>query len=367
MQKSNSAAFGSYSGVDRLLHNVAFKFPGIQKLLGDLEDDLYARDLATIVLEKPVFVTGLPRAGTTLLLEMLYGTGEFATFTYRQMPFVLAPLLWNRLSAPFQRAGESRERAHGDGVEISFDSPEAFEEVLWLRYLEDKIVGANALHPLPPSAIPEDFRSAFSQVIRKILLLNRNGGVDGGKRYLSKNNANISRLSSLNSMFPDSIVLLPFRNPLTHVKSLKTQHERFLGEHRADAFSGNYMKWIGHYDFGENFRPIDFDGSYRESRDLNDLDEDFWMIYWSAAYRYCLADAGDNVFFVDFDDLLENGERNLRHIATVTRIRHPRKLVEYAAKLRAPGSSPVAPGNVGESSLAAARAIHQELRGRAAR
>ena len=57
---------------------------------------------------------------------------EFETLTYRDMPFILAPLLWDKISRPLRKAGEKVERAHGDGMMVSFDSPEAFEEVVWL-------------------------------------------------------------------------------------------------------------------------------------------------------------------------------------------------------------------------------------------
>ena len=70
-----------YGTLDRLLHRLAFVHPNLQRVLGDVENDLFRRRLAHVRVERPVFVTGLPRAGTTLVLELLFGTGEFAAGT----------------------------------------------------------------------------------------------------------------------------------------------------------------------------------------------------------------------------------------------------------------------------------------------
>ena len=58
-----------YSGVDRALHRVAFATYEVQADLADIEDRLYASHLGSLTNQRPVFITSLPRAGTTLLLE----------------------------------------------------------------------------------------------------------------------------------------------------------------------------------------------------------------------------------------------------------------------------------------------------------
>ena len=56
-----------------------------------------------------------------------------------------------------------------------------------------KIVGEKVLHPVRPSELSDSFRIAFYQVIRKLLLLQQQGKDSKSYRYLSKNNANISK------------------------------------------------------------------------------------------------------------------------------------------------------------------------------
>lgn len=353
---------GNYNAVDRALHRFAFASPVVQKVLAEVENDLFRKDLAGVKSLHEVFITGLPRAGTTLMLELLYGTGEFQAFTYREMPFILAPLLWSKLSRSFRKAGQKQERAHGDGMEISVDSPEAFDEVIWLTYLGKKIVARDRLVPMSREDVDEEFAEAMHNAVRKLLALAQQSGKAPSEwRYLSKNNANISRIDALPKIFPSSTTLVVFRNPLAHVSSLARQHERFSREHEDDKFSRDYMRWIGHFEFGGNFKPIDFDGSFIDSGIPSRIDKSFWLKYWIAGYSYVLERAADNVVFVNFDALLEEGGSLLERIAGRLAITNRDKLVGAAAHLRAPTTRPADTNEVAKADLDLAQQIHRQL------
>lgn len=360
---SASLAPGQYGLADRLIHRLAFAHPAFQRALGDVEDDLFAAELRDARLQAPVFVTALPRAGTTLLLELLYATGEFFTFTYRQMPFVLTPLLWDRLSGRFQKAAVAAERAHGDGMEVSFDSPEAFEEVLWLNQLRSSYVGETSIRPLPPEAITRGFRDMFRQVLLKLQRLDaaKRGGA-GPRRYLSKNNMNVARLDTLPALFPDATVLLCVRDPLTHAASLKAQHDRFSALHAADGFARRYMEWIGHYDFGANFKPIDFAGTGM----LADAPRtaEFWLRYWVEAYRHVGRHLNGNCRVVAFEALIAPGGRTLHNLADAVEIADEPALTAQAARLRRPHSAALDEAALPPDLVAEARSIYADLRSR---
>lgn len=292
-----------YSAAERFLHRIAFASLKLQRVLAQVESDLCARQLKLIQPGAPVFVTALPRAGTTLVLDILFRTGAFATFTYRSMPFPLSPLLWQRLTRPFQKQAVMQERAHGDGMQVSVESPEAFEEVLWLNFLRDKYVCEDRLLPLEPKDADAEFREFFGQTVRKLIAVETGGKASKGLRYLSKNNANISRVLVIREIFPDASVLVCIRNPVSHCRSLAGQHERFLQMHREDAFARDYMRWIGHYDFGCNFRPIDFGRNGFARPDVTD--DAFWLRYWLNAYRqFDGIGAGESVHLFCYDDML---------------------------------------------------------------
>ena len=334
MAGENNSSKNDYSLVDRMLHRMAFAHPILQRALGEIESDMFAAKFEASLAARPVFVAGLPRAGTTLLLEMLYKTGEFATFTYREMPFVLAPLFWASLTKSSRKTGEARERAHGDGMEISFDSPEAFEEVAWLSYLGDAYLKDESLSPLGPEAVTGEFRDAFVKLVRKLSAVHSEGGAP--KRYLSKNNANISRISALRSIFPDATIFICLRDPQTHARSLMTQHQRFLSMHDDDAFARDYMKWIGHFDFGANFRPIDFAGRGATAREATG--PDFWLRYWIDAYSFAEKNAA-NVKFVCYEKLFADPVSALTAIAGASGLGDIAAFKANAASIRRPTSA----------------------------
>jgi hypothetical protein len=252
------------------------------------------------------------------------------------------------------------ERAHGDGMEVSFDSPEAFEEIIWLSYMKDKIVTGNRLSPLFPGDETPEFVDAFRSVIRK-LLIDESAEQSNPPRYLSKNNANFSRIELIHKLFPSSAIIIPFRQPLAQVSSLMKQHERFTGYHQEDGFSKRYMEWLGHYDFGENFKPINFDNWLDKGEFKLYGDENFWMRYWTSAYSFVLNHKTENVYLVDFDKLLSNGKASLQTIANFLGLESKNKLVEAASTLRAPTSRPLESHHLSPEILQTALEIHEQL------
>lgn len=356
MAADNEPAASDYSFVDRMLHRMAFAHPMVQRALSEIESDIFAEKFAKHPAERPVFVTGLPRAGTTLLLELLYGAGKFAAFTYREMPFILAPLFWSSMTRSSRKAAELKERAHGDGMEISFDSPEAFEEVAWLSYLKEKYVDDGRLRPLGADAIDAEFREAFVKLVRKLSAAQAGDGAP--RRYLSKNNANISRVGAVRSLFPDATIFVCLRNPETHVRSLLTQHERFLAVHNEDAFAKDYMRWIGHYDFGANFRPIDFAGRGLSGRDANGVD--FWLRYWIDAYSFA-EERKDAVRFVCYERLLSDAASTLAGVADAAGLKNKTAFADNAARIRKPTTEDAPLGGADSGLLAEAQSLYQRL------
>ena len=291
-----------YSLLDRALHRLAFSTIEIQKGLADLEDKIYSKDLSHVEVDRPVFVTSLPRAGTTLLLDVIASTGSYGSHTYRDLPFLLIPLLWNAISGGGRRRnGIEIERAHGDGMTIGYDSHEAFEEVLWRAFLPDKYLEDRLLTWEAEDRDPHDeFNGFFRSHIRKLLILR------GATRYISKNNANISRIPKLLSMFPDAQVLVPFRRPVDHAASMWRQHQNFTRIHADEPFARRYMADIGHYDFGANLRPVAF-GGWLDCDCPESPDEvSFWLRYWCAAFESILELAEHpRVALVSYDVLCE--------------------------------------------------------------
>lgn len=301
----------NYSIIDRLVHNLAMGQIEMQKLLSRLEDNSFDRLCSDITVTAPVFISSLPRSGTSLLLELVTGAPEFTTHTYRHMPFLLCPLTWHRISHPFWLKAKPRERAHGDGVLISYDSTEAFEEIIWHAFWPGHFEDTQ-IRPWLPDEKDEggEFTVFLHQHIRKIIGLARNRGQEKPYRYVSKNNANIARLSWLARHFPDALFLIPYRDPLVHVASLLRAHRKFSGIHARDAFALRYMQTTGHLEFGKALKPIAFN-NWLDGCKLDPMTPDFWAEYWIACFTAILETAGPQAVIFSYDYLCADPDTGL--------------------------------------------------------
>lgn len=295
----------NYSAIDRFVHNLAMGQFELQKALSRLEDRRFERAHPDVTGNDPVFITSLPRAGTTLLLEILAGTPGFVSHCYRDMPFLLCPLTWDRLSRGFRKPAEARERAHGDGMDVSYDSVEAFEEILWRAFWPEHFE-AQRIRPWEVEDHDEEgaFADFLRQHMRKIVALGRaRSGSSAARRYVSKNNANIARLAWLRRQFPDARFVIPYREPAGHIASLARQHANFLKAHEEDSFALRYMETLGHLEFGKALRPIDFGGWLARAEGLERGGPDFWAEYWIAAFTAVLREAGPDALILSYDRL----------------------------------------------------------------
>jgi len=334
MQKKQPNKYvNQYSITEKILHKLAFKSWSSQVSISNIESHLYKKKIIDLEIKKPVFITALPRAGTTLLLELCIKTKEFGSHTYRDMPFLLTPLFWNRFSKLFKRSLAPQERAHGDGMMINIDSPEAFEEIIWKgfwpsRYKEDRII------PWSEPNYP-DFEKFLHDHISKIIFL-RGNNVSSQIRYISKNNLNIARIRYLKHVFPDSIIVVPFRAPLQHSSSLLRQHRNFLKIHREDSFASKYMKDIGHYDFGNNLRPVDFDNWISSAQGLDPNTLLFWLQYWISTYRYLLKNALGQITFFSYDSFYNDPRNGLEQFGKLVELKNIETFIENADLIIAP-------------------------------
>ena len=270
----------NYSWLQQKLHQFALSSKFMREVMFDVEISAISPNKTD---DNHVFVASLARSGTTILLNALYKSDEFASLSYKDMPFILAPNLWSKLSLNKQDI-DLVERAHGDGIKVSTESPEAFEEVFWMIFSEDE----------------KDTMEKFKNYVQ---LINHKYQK---RRYLSKNNQNIRRPELISKIFPNSKILIPFRNPIQHSYSLLTQHKRFIEDSKKDKFISNYMKWIGHTEFGPNYIPIHDKNLCFE----DDLTINHWLEQWYLNYKYCFENLknNENVYFICYEKLCNASE-----------------------------------------------------------
>lgn len=259
-----------YSAIDKVLHRVILGAGFMGEMLFDMDSSMTGR--AAVPVTRPVFVTGLARAGTTVLMRALYASGQFASLTYADMPMVMAPNLWAKFSGVGKKEREARERAHGDGVLVDFDAPEALEEVFWRSRHGPEYITPEVLVPHQISA---ETLTAYRRY--QALICHRYGK----SRYLAKNNNLMLRLAPLVQAMPDATFLVPVRDPAAQAASLLAQHQRFAD---ADRFTTDYMRWLAHFEFGADQRPFRLPGQppLRGTPDQ----PDYWLSLWCAVYGY---------------------------------------------------------------------------------
>lgn len=301
----------NYSIFDRIVHRIAFATPAVQLTAADIESTLYNSKLKELEVRRPIFVTSLPRAGTTLMLEVLARFPSLACHTYRDMPFVMAPLLWSKVTSAFHKQSRLRERAHADGMQVGYDSPEAFEEVIWKAFWPEKYTNTG-ISLWTASDNKDAARDFFIEHIKKIMLLRLSDNIEKGC-YISKNNANIARLDFLHNLFPDVSILVPVRHPVEHAFSMYRQHCNFKEMHKKEPFVLRYMADIGHFEFGDLHRPIAFPELDELTADRRPLDPDYWLAYWISAFEY-VRSRRDRVMIISYDAACADGRKALKEI-----------------------------------------------------
>lgn len=254
--------------------------------LGNLETRLFADEIERIGIDRPIFITGLARAGTTVLLESLERHPATVTHRYRDFPMVLTPIFWNRLLDRMpRRNAPPQERAHRDGIAVTAESPEAFEEVVWMAFFPE-LHGARRQDLLDGESSNPQFEHFFRDHVRKLLWLR------GGTRYLSKANYNLSRLEYLLRLFPDARIVIPIRDPIWHIASLVKQHRLFCRGQHEDLRALRHLQRAGHFEFGLDRRPIaaddpdvarDVAALWRDGREIEG-----WALYWAHLHGFIL-------------------------------------------------------------------------------
>jgi hypothetical protein len=272
--------------------------------------------LATIPIDRPVFITGLARSGTTLLLNLLSQLPQVATHRYSDFPFLFIPVAWNRLQERMGASGPPVERPHRDRIKITRDSPEAFEEPIWAHFF-DGIHDPREMHRLTAADRQETFNEFFREHLRKVLLLR------GGTRYVSKGNYNVTRIEYLADLLADARFLIPVRHPVAQVESLIRQHRIFSEYSRRDKRVPTYLRAAGHFEFGPQRVPVNIDqGDAGRMADAWRAGEDAvgYAVMWHSVYAHVQQlerqdPLGARIDFVRYEDLCDDAGSTMRRIA----------------------------------------------------
>ena len=264
----------NYSFIQKILHDLVLSNKFINKSLFEIEKIIYIKK-KNFKNQPHIFISGLPRSGTTSLLNFIYSSNQFASLKYINMPFILSP----NFSKLFNKKNTvKKERLHADGIYYDMNSPEEFDEIFFSN--DEKYIKNELLNYI------------------ELILFSENK-----IKYLSKNNLNYKRIDLINSLLPNSIFLIPIRDPVQHSYSLLSQHFHFSKLQKKDDFIRRYMNYLGHNEFGLNHKPWNKPENFYDLNNIN-----YWLEQWTLYYKdiYMNYNSHKNCIFVTYEQLTNN-------------------------------------------------------------
>jgi len=263
---------------------LAKSFPAVGDTLHTLEFSRRKKLLETLNVDRPIYVTGLARAGTTITLEMLSQHPDVATHRYLHMVMPYMPRWMQKIADKTPLMLSPTERVHKDRIMVNRNSPEAVEEIFWQRFFENALDEAKS-NVMKRNTNNPEFETFYRDHIRKLVQY------QSSTRYAAKNNYNVARMEYLQKIFPSVKFLIIVRNPFDHIASLAKQDIILSEVERNDPRLLDWTKIIGHREFGTAKVCINFDNTntVKEIRNLWRRKETYvsgWAKYWASVYSH---------------------------------------------------------------------------------
>ena len=209
-----------YNFSQRIIHKLILSSKNILKSLYEFEKLINYKYLNIEALKSKnhIFITGLPRSGTTALLNAFYNSNKYASLTYGDMPMITSPNINSKI---FKSSNENYiQRIHADNIYINKQSPESFDEIFLNAFDED-----------------------YNEYLKYIgMILKKYNKV----LYLSKNNLTYKRKTKLKEILPSASFVITVRHPFYHASSLYHQHLQITEKQKKNHFIFDYMNLTHH-------------------------------------------------------------------------------------------------------------------------
>ena len=313
--------------------------PGALKKMGRIETALLKYDIEDLSVTKPIFISGLARSGSTILLEILNSHPQCGSYQYSDFPFLHFNFFWNTLRLLIPSNPKKIERAHKDRIMINNQSPEALDEILWMSFF-NHLHDSKIANILDETTENQEFETFYRDSILKLLALRKS------KRYVSKNNYNIARLPYLLKIFPDAHFIIPIRKPHDHIYSLHKQHKLLRAMQEQDPRGRRYMARHGHFEFGLDFKPVNFGHPENTQAILQDWRHEQYISayarYWSEIYSFLHRQMTENpklakqCLIVRYDDLCTDPAAQIKAILDFCGLSDENVTSLWAGRISAP-------------------------------
>ncbi len=302
--------------------------------LGNFESRFMKKKINKIEIEKPIYVVGLARAGTTVTVELISGHPDVAVHRHMHLIDPFMPQILHKIAKLLPFIFKKKvERVHKDGLAVNRDSPEAVEEMLWLRFF-DNLHNENVSNIKDEKTSNPKFEKFYIESIKKLMIS------QNATRYVTKNNYNISRMKYLRKLFPDAKFVLVVRHPVNHIASYIKQERIFLEMEETNKKIRDWITIVGHEEFGTNkiFINLNSQEKIDKIRALIENKKTFvkgYAFYWNEIYSYVTKllkedkNLAQRTLIIRFEDLTDNSAETIDKI-----INHLELDEEKATELR---------------------------------
>lgn len=332
LSRKNAKEKIPYTSIEKLLHYIFLGNKNISQFIFKVELLLNKKKLKEIKPNQNVYISGMARAGTTVLMQYLGQLPEFKSLSYKNLPFLFMPKTWPRLIS--KKKTEEKERFHQDGIKHSLNSYEALEEPFFRNYLGELYIKKNRIvkHELNQKIFKK--YNAFRRLVAAENI------------YLAKNNNHLLRAQSLHNFDKDcnnkTITIIPFRNPYEQAKSLLKQHKLLSVLQMEDSFTLDYMDFLVHHEFGIHCKiPILTETNIDSVSKIDKNSIEYWLEIWYLFYNqvYTIFNEEENVYFFCYEYFIPDPKRSLLTLFKVFNIPEERIIDINIVNFRAKGSN----------------------------
>jgi hypothetical protein len=196
----------------------------IARLLSEASWQAYP-DYASVAIERPIFVTGLPRTGTTALHRLLTAdpAHQGLEMWLTQAPCPRPPRETWADNPVFQRMQAGFERHHVTNPEfmgVHYMAADEVEECWQLLQQSMRSISYECLAHVPTYSAwlrEQDWAGAYRRHRRNLQLI---GLPDAGQRWVLKNPSHLFALDALLAVYPDALVVQTHRAARTAIASV---------------------------------------------------------------------------------------------------------------------------------------------------
>jgi Sulfotransferase family len=195
---------------------------------------------AEVTIERPVFVTGLPRSGTTALHRLLTAdpAHQGLELWLAELPQPRPPRSGWSDDPGFQHIQAAYQRHHVEHPEfmgVHYIAADTVEECWQLLRQTLRSVSYECLAHLPTYSAwlaGQDWTGPYQRHKRNLQLI---GLTDPGRRWVLKNPSHLFALDAIFAAYPDALIIQTHREPETVIASMCS-----LAAHATEGWSGSF-------------------------------------------------------------------------------------------------------------------------------